>query len=124
MALIKVCAQESKVFPGEELGFTCLLPTTNGLAWVVGLPGKPGRGYIQAGTRLPWSSSVSHPEAREEGREDRSFGAGEPVYIVHWFSETVVQTAYLPFKPTPTEEAWEVRPHYLLSPGETEALGG
>lgn len=84
-------------------------------------PASLGRGYIQARTRL---SSVSHPETQEEGREDRSFGAGEPVFIVHWFSETVVQAAYLPFKSTPTEEAWEVRPHYLLSPGETEALGG
>lgn len=113
-----------QIFPGEEFGLTCLLPVTNGRAWAVDLPSKPGRGYIQARTRLPWNSSVSHPETLKEGREDRSFGAGEPVYIVHWFSETVVQTAYLPFKSTPTEEAWEVRPHYLLSPGETEALGG
>lgn len=120
MASVQVCTQESS---RSRRGVWLDLPPpiTNGLAWAVDLPSKP---WERLHPGKDQTSSVSHPETREEAREDRSFGAGEPVYIVHWFSETVVQTAYLPFKATPTEEAWELRPHYLLSPGETEALGG
>lgn len=119
-----MCTPESNVSPEEKFGLTCLLSITSGLAWVVDLPGTPGRGSIQTRTRLPWDPSVSHPETLEGGRENRCFGSGEPVYIVPWFSETVVQTSYLPFKSTPTEETWEARPHYLLNPCEMETLGG
>lgn len=115
---------ENNVFPEEKFGLTCLLPITSGLTWVVDLPSMPGRGSIQARTRLPWDPSATHPETLGGERENRCFGSGEPVYIVPWFSETVVQTSYLPFKSTPTEEAWEARPHYLLNSCEMEALGG